>query len=203
MPKCVIISLCFVLSSLASCATAQPISGDHAWQMAATTWQTGQHTVWELDWPAAPVGGPVTVETWRVGDQYRYEILEAIAPALIGESLVFNGYTAWQYNRFDSMPPVALDAPQLSPVSDAFVTVDRLIATPPQTATQEPVQTVHGPAQKISLRYNNGDQLILWRDDETQLPVRVVFSMVENEAKLDARDFEPLVKPPERLFTMP
>jgi len=171
--------------------------------MVFDTWQTDQHGVWVLDWPAAPVGGPVTVEMWRAGNVFRYEILEAVAPALIGETLVFNGQTAWQFNQFDSVPPLVLDSPRLSPVSDVFVVIDRLITTSPQSATQEAAQTIHGPAQKISMRYDHGDQLIVWRDDKTQLPVRVFFSVDGQHATLTARDIEPLVDPSERLFTMP
>lgn len=171
--------------------------------MVAEAWQTDQHVGWVLDWPAAPVGGPVTVETWRAGDSFRYEILEAVAPALIGETLVFNGQVARQYNRFDSDAPVVLDAPHLSPVSDAFAEINRLIATSPQSANQEATQTIHGPAQKISLNYANGDQLTMWRDNKTQLPVKVVLAVNGQQAILKARDFEPLVNPSKKLFTMP
>ncbi len=170
--------------------------------MAAAIWQTEQHITWELDWPAAPVGGPLTVETWRSGERYRFEILEAVAPALIGETLVFDGRKAWQYKRFTAEPPVTLTSPQLSPVSDAFAVIDQLLATPPQTATQEAAQTIHGPALKITLMFANGDRLLLWRDEETQLPVRVIFSVGGKEARLEARDFEPLPDPPEGLFEL-
>lgn len=171
--------------------------------MVAEAWQTNQHVVWVLDWSAAPVGGPVTVETWRAGGFYRYEILEAVASALIGETLVFNGQTAWQYNRFDPDSPVVLDSPRLSPISDAFAVIDRFITTPPQSATQETTQTIHGPAQKINLIYANSDQLTMWRDNKTQLPVKVVFSVNGQQATLNARDFESLVNPSARLFTRP
>ena len=188
---------------LISCVAAQPLPPDQAQTVAADAWQTDQQGVWVLDWPVAPVGGPVTVETWQAGNSFRYEILEAVTPALIGEILVFNGQVAWNYNRFDSDPPVVLDSPRFSPVSDAFAVIDRLIVTLPRSATQEPTQTIHGPAQKISLSYANGDQLTVWRDDKTQLPVKVIFSVNGQQATLNARDFEPLVNPSERLFTMP
>jgi hypothetical protein len=125
-----------------------------------------------------------------------------VAPALIGETLVFNGQTAWQYNRFAAEPPVPLTLPRLSPVSDAFAAIDQLLITPPQTATQEIDQTIHGPAQKITLRFNNGDRLLLWRDEKTQLPVRVIFSVGGKEARLEARRFEVLVNPPDGLFEL-
>ena len=166
------------------------MSPDPAQAIVANAWQSDQHIVWELDWPAAPAGGPLTVETWRMnedyrgdeyrgdtyrGDRYRYEILESAAPALVGETLVFNGQKAWQYNRFSTEGPVAPELPWLSPVSDAFAMIDTLIASSPQTATQEFVQIIHGPAQKITLTFDNGDRLILWRDEETQLPVKIYF----------------------------
>jgi len=192
-----------ILIFLTSCVAAQPLPLDEAQTIVADAWQTDQQVVWVLDWPAAPVGGPVTVETWRAGNAFRYEILEAVAPALIGETVVFNGQTAWNYNRFDPDSPVVLDSPRLSPISDAFDVIDRLIATSPQLATQEATQTIHGPAQKISLTYANGDQLTMWRDNKIQLPVKVVFSVNGQRTTLHARDFEALVKPSERLFIMP
>jgi hypothetical protein len=195
--------LAALLVLLTSCAQVQSLAVTQAQTMVAEAWNTHQHGIWVLDWPAAPVGGPVTVETWRAGDIYRYEVLEAVAPALIGETLVFNGQTTWRYNRFDSVSPVVLDSPHLSPISDAFAAIDRLTATLPQLATQEATQTSYGPAQKISLSYTNGDQLIVWRDGKTQLPVKVVFSVYGQQATLNARDVEPLVNPPERLFAMP
>jgi hypothetical protein len=195
--------LTIFLVLLTSCAPTKSLPPDEAQSILAAAWQTDQHVVWVLDWPAVPVGGPVTVEIWRAGGSIRYEILETVAPALIGETLVFNGQTAWHYNRFDSDLPVALDLPRLSPVSDVVAVVDRLIATTPQLAGWETSQTVHGPAQKINLTYANGDQLTLWQDDETKLPVRIVFSMNGQQATLDARDSEPLVSPSSALFTVP
>ncbi|MBN1219219.1 MAG: hypothetical protein JXM69_09840 [Anaerolineae bacterium] len=190
------------LLALPTCTTGHPMSPDQAQAIVAAAWHADQHIVWELDWPAAPVGGPLTVETWRVGERYRFEILESVAPALIGETLAFDGQTAWQSNRFDSEPPVRLDSPRLSPVTDAFATIDRLIATPPQTATLETGQTGHGPAQKISLAFANGDRLIFWGDEATQLPVRIIFEVGGKEATLKARSFEALVDPPQALFTL-
>ena len=188
---------------LTSCVAAQPLLPEQAQNIVADAWQTDQHGVWVLDWPTVPIGGPVTVETWRAGNSLRYEILEAVTPALIGETLVFNGQAAWQYNRFDSAPLIVLDSPRLSPVSDAFAVIDRLVTTPPQLASQEATQTIHGPAQKISLTYANGDQLAVWRDDKTQLPVKTVFLVNGQQATLNARDFEPLVNPSAGLFTLP
>jgi hypothetical protein len=185
-----------------ACTSKQPMNSDQAQATLARAWQTDQHIVWEIDWPAAPVGGPLTVETWRADQRYRFEILESTAPALVGETLIFDGQTAWQYNRFATEPPVTLTSPQLSPVTDAFAMIDKLIATLPQTAKQEFVQTIHGPAKNITLTFVNGDRLSLWRDEETQLPIRVLFSVGAKEAKLEARSFEPLIDPPRALFEL-
>ena len=106
-----------ILFCTTGCTVERPIQPDQAQAIAAATWQTGQHITWELDWPATPVGGPLTVETWRMDVNYRFEVLEAVAPALIGETLVFDGHTAWQYNRFAAKPPVMLASPRLSPVT--------------------------------------------------------------------------------------
>jgi hypothetical protein len=191
-----------LLPVLAACTTEQPLPPNQAQTLIADAWQADQHIVWELDWPAAPIGGPLTVETWRAGQRYRFEILESVAPALVGETLVHDGQTAWQYNRFGPESPVRLDSPRLSPVTDAFTIVDGLITRPPQTATLEQTQTSHGPAQKISLTFANGDRLILWRDEDTHLPVRVVFEVRRTKATLEARHFERLVDPPQALFTL-
>ncbi len=197
------LALFFLYSFLTACAAAPSLPADQAQQRVAGVWHTHQHTVWVLDWPATPVGGAVTVETWRAGDQYRYEILEAVAPALIGEMLVVDGQTAWQTNRFDDEPSLALESPSLPPVSDAFLLVERLVALPPQSATQETVQTVHGAAQKISVRYANGHHLTLWQDEISALPVKIVVSTGQSQLTLTARAFEPLVDPPKSLFDRP
>ena len=185
-----------------ACTSAQPMNPDQAQATLARTWQDDQHIVWEIDWAAAPVGGPLAVETWRADQRYRFEILESAAPALVGETLIFDGQTAWQYSRFAAEPLVTLASPQLSPVTDAFAIIDKLIATPPQTARQEFVQTIHGPAQKIALTFDNGHRLIFWRDEEQQLPVRILFSVEGKEARLEARSFEALVDSPRALFEL-
>jgi hypothetical protein len=191
-----------IVLGLIACAAEQPMNPDLAQAIVANAWQADQHIVWELDWPAAPVGGPLTVETWRAGNRYRFEILEAVAPTLIGETLVFDGQTAWQFNRFSGEPPLSLDVPYLSPVMEAMVVIDKLMTTPPQTATQELAQTIHGSAQKVTLSFANGEQLAFWRDDKTGLPVRVMFLVGGKAARLEARSFEVLVDPPRALFEL-
>jgi outer membrane lipoprotein-sorting protein len=191
----------FLVLVLSACAAPESISASAAQTALTSAWQADQHTVWEIEWPAAPVGGPLTVETWRAGPAYRYEILEATAPDLVGQTLIFNGQTAWRYNRFE----LSQSAPQsgearLSPVTDAFAVVVRLMAAEAETATQEAIHLSSGPTQKMTLTFANGDSLSLWRDEASGLPVRVTFTLAGQSATLHARSFEPLSDPPEELF---
>jgi hypothetical protein len=195
------VALIFLSLALSACAAREPLSPAAAQPILAQTWQADQHVVWEIEWPAAPVGGPLTVETWRAGSRYRFEILEATAPDLVGQTLIFDGQTARRYRRFDPFQ----DAPQagearLSPVSDAFAIINHLLVTAPETATQETLRLSSGPAQKLTLSYRNGDSLTLWRDEATGLPVRVMFTLGGQSAALRARSFAPLPDPPEGLF---
>jgi outer membrane lipoprotein-sorting protein len=195
----------FIISlSLMACTVVEPLKPAQAQTIIALAWQADQHVVWALDWPAAPTGGPLTVETWQSGPAYRYEILESAAPALVGEVLVSDGQRVWRYNRLnvpERSPDFNLDAPaRLSPLTDALAQIDRLLATTPLTATQESAQTIHGPAQKITLTYTNGDSLSLWQDDQTGLPVRVMSVINGQPVTLNTREVEPLVDPPTGLF---
>jgi outer membrane lipoprotein-sorting protein len=206
MMRSALIFIHLLTFSLCACASPQPVSPATTQTALLEAWAADQHTVWEIDWPDAPVGGPLTVETWRVGSWYRYEILESTAPALVGEILVFDGQTAWQYNRFDdsllSSHKQGKEASELalSPVSDAFAVINRLLTTPAQTAGQEAVTFNHHSTQKITLTFDHGDQLALWRDETTNLPVRITFAAGGQEATLKARSFERLTNPPAGLF---
>jgi len=187
---------------LIACHPAQAIEPAAAKQMLADAWSVDQYTVWEIEWATMPIGGALVVETWQSGSRYRYEILESPAPALIGQTLVFDGQQAWQYNRLD--PPHAFtSAPAtLSPVTDAFAVIDRLITTNPQSATHEKTQANFISTTKIEAMYPNGDRLTLWRNVETGLPVRIQFEVDGQQATLNARDGDPLINPPEKLFSI-
>ena len=200
MPIRIAVFINFVFFAVTACAASQPVTPDLAQQILSDTWHTDQHVVWELDWPAAPVAGPLTVETWRAGNRYRFEILEAAAPALIGETLVFDGQQAWRYNRFD--PPASfIPAPAiLSPVSEAFLFIDTRLDILPKTATQQAARVNLGPAKKFSITYPNGDRLILWRDEASGLPARIEFASDKHQITLNARHAEPLLDPPDELF---
>jgi outer membrane lipoprotein-sorting protein len=196
----VLLSLNLLLLTLSACAAPEPVSAKAAQATLAAAWQVDQHIVWEIAWPAAPVGGPLTVESWRMGQRYRFEVLEATAPDLVGQTLLSDGQTTWRYNRFDTEMPPAPSLPLLPPVSDAFAFINRVMAATPETAVQEAVQLRTGPAQKITLTFDSGSNLTLWRDETTGLPVQVIFQIGQQQATLRARSFEPLLDPPEALF---
>jgi hypothetical protein len=186
---------------LAACSTPQAIEPQPAQAALTRAWQTDRHVVWEIDWPAAPTGGPVTVETWQTDDRYRYEILESTAPDLVGQMLIFDGQQAWLDDRFDMEPAQPLSPPHLSPVSETFAMIDRLLARPPARAASQTSSILnHGPVQKTELTYPNGDLLVIWLEPEQKLPVRIVFSVAGGQARLEARHIEPLPDPPPGLF---
>lgn len=186
--------------TLSGCTTPEPIGAQAAQAALMHAWQADQHVVWELEWPAAPVGGLLTVESWRAGQRYRFEILESSAPNLVGQILIFDGQTGWRYNRFDLERPPSSSSPSLPPVSDAFAIIARLTESAPELASQETVQHARGSTQKITVLFNPADSLTVWRDEATGLPVRVIFVVAGQQATLRARSFEPLPNPPEGLF---
>lgn len=194
------ILMTFGLSLIACVPSQQSLPPQRAQEVLAQVWQADAHITWEIDWPDAPTSGPLTVETWRAGDRYRLEILEAVAPALRGETLVFDGQNAWRYNRFQ--PPTVFEpvSPILSPVSDAFNVVDRLLQISPNLAVQEPAYLNGISAQKVELTFVNTGWLRLWWDRQTGLPLQVIFSVQGQQVKLQARQAEPLVNPPDELF---
>jgi hypothetical protein len=191
----------FIIFVTGACAAPrQMLPPQQAQAIVTGMWQADQHIVWELDWPAAPVGGPLTVESWRAGERYRFEILEAAAPALRGETLVFDGQQGWRYNRF--APPAAFSpvSPALPPVSDAFNRVEQLLQLTPETASQTAAQLDSAPAQEIELAFANGDKLTAWRDLETGLPRRIVVRAAGQELTLRAREIETLANAPPEIF---
>lgn len=197
--KLVMTLSCLILVASA-CSESQPVDPDIAQQKLNTLWNIDQHIIWEIDWPAAPVGGPITVETWRAGSRYRYEILESTASALIGETLVSDGKNRWQYNRFDPPPTFEPTSNSLSPVSDVFTLIDRLLMTPAVSAREAPAQINLQPVWMSSLTFAGDDKLTIWWSQKTSLPVRVQFSIDGQSGELLARQAEPLPNPPPALF---
>lgn len=200
--KTLILLAFVVMTTVIACAPAQSIEPESAQQAIANAWQINQHAVWELDWPNAPVGGPLTVEIWQAGNRYRYEILEAPAPTLIGQTLVFDGQTGWQYNRLNPPESFSPVEPQLSPVTDAIAIINQLLDTPPQAATQKAVAINSVLVQEIALMYANGDTLTLWQDEQMKLPLKIEFSTGNQQATLQARSIEKLLNPRPELFTV-
>ncbi|MDX1520359.1 MAG: hypothetical protein R3264_01870 [Anaerolineae bacterium] len=188
------------MTHLVACQAGQSIDPQIAGQWVTDSWQRDQHTVWEIEWPAMPVAGPVTVETWRAGERYRYEILEAPSPMLGGETLIFDGERAWHYNRFDPEPPLETREPWLSPISDAFALITTLLENPPAEARQAADTLRSGPSQRLTFDFETGQQLIFWRDEATGLPVRLHILGPELSLSLDSRSVEPLIDPPPGLF---
>lgn len=201
MPIKILILTNLMLFCWTGCAAEQQLDPSAAQAAIAAAWRSPQHTVWQIDWPAAPTGGRLTVETWRANGRYRFEILESTAPALVGQTLIFDGQNAWRGNRFEADALQIVSAPLLAPVSETFEVIDRLLACPATAATEQAGSTLnHGLAQIMGLSCANGDSLVMWLDQATGLPVRVKFSLKGNQADLQARYLEPMLQPPAGLF---
>jgi hypothetical protein len=195
-----ILTLMIFITIIIACRSPQIVQPQEAQQALGRIWQADAHIVWELDWPAAPVAGPLIVETWRAGPAHRLEILEAVAPAVRGETLVFDGQTAWRYNRFQPPTNIQPASPSLSPVTDALMLIDRLLQAPPEQAVQDIVYLNGVLTQKTELIFANADRLTLWSDRQLGLPVQLEFSIQGQQATLRARQIEPLSRPPAGLF---
>jgi outer membrane lipoprotein-sorting protein len=186
---------------LTGCAAAVPIEPAPAQQLIRQAWQAHQHAVWDIDWPAAPVGGPVAAEIWQAGPRRRIEILEAPAPALIGQALVTDGHSTWLLNRLalNSQPP--LTATQLAPVTPLIELVNRQLAQPAQTAASQAGQINDIPARQITLIFADETRLSLWLDNKTNLPLQLILTDGAQSAKIRARSVAPLPQPPPELFS--
>lgn len=194
-----------LLAALPACAAAQPLDAAQARATVLAAWQANQHAVWELNWPNSPVAGPITVETWRAGNCARgncarYEILEAEAPALVGQSLVVAGPQSWQFNRLEAAEPTLATYPELAPVTPAITLINRLLANTPAAATLERARVNTVWADKISLQFKTGDRLVFFVETATGLPVQIEFAAGEQSGRIRARSVEPLPQPPPELF---
>lgn len=194
-----------VFMSLSGCAATETIEPGAAQTDLNRAWQADQHTVWEINWPEAPLGGPLVVETWRTGGRYRFEVLEAEAAALFGQVLVFDGRQGWRYNRFEPEPPVESAPPALAPVTELLAKINAASTARPEHATARPARLDHGPAQEFRLSYGREPggaekYLTWWRDVDTGLPVRIHLVDGQQEITLRARSFEPLPRSQPELF---
>lgn len=199
-----ILGLLGLILAATGCAAAQPIAPAAARQQVINAWQADQQAVWALDWPAVPVAGPVTAAVWRNGPNLRLEILEAAAPALLGQTLIVRGAAAWHTNRFDRPPQPQPSAPALPPLTDAFALIESTLAQTPTTASRQAVGTVaHGPAEVIRLGYPGGHSLTAWLHRETGLLLRLDLAVEAGQLSLQAHRVEPLPNPPAGLFDPP
>ena len=199
-----------LLLTITACQNTRQLAPHTAQQMVEASWQQEAHILWQIEWAAMPSGGPLTVESWRAGERYRYEILEATAPALVGEILIFDGQTAWQYNHLSNEAfiieaptneaPAPLPTPWLSPISDIFWSINQRLAEPPLKAEVRATELSHGPAQEISLIYAADETFILWQDEQTGLPARLRFTANGAIVQLTARELDRLADPPLELF---
>jgi hypothetical protein len=196
--------LAVILLPITACSLATPLPVELAQQQVHAAWLADRHTVWEIDWPNTPVAGSVTVECWQAQDRYRYEVLETPAPALLGEVLIYDGTTAWRYNRLNPESSLQPTEPVLSPVTDVFALIGGLLNQSPVQATVDTDTVLFKPAQKLNLIFENGDTLTAWLDEPTgTILLRVEFSSGNNSGTLTAHQSEILVSPTDRLFTAP
>lgn len=199
-----VLLILFLMTGCAAGSHSGSLPPAIARQTIRTAWQTEQHAVWQLEWPNAPLNGNLTVEVWRNETSQRLEILEAPAPGLWGQTLVFDGHTAWLFNRFEAVPPVIRPDAHLAPVTDAFNLIERLLNSPAQRATSEPVTILqHGSTQKITLFFNNDEQLTFWLLPNHNLPVRIVLTSKTNQFTLKATHVEKMITPLPGLFKPP
>lgn len=184
----ILILLCSVLTFVNfGCSRSQSVDPAAAQRVLADAWSAPQHTVWEIEWSAIPLSAPLTVESWRSGSRYRFEILEATAPALVGQAVMFDGEQGWQYNRFEPAASLTSTVTGLSPVSDVFDAIARRLEEKPETAVEkmEPVDSVS--VRKVTLTFTNGDHLSMWIAAESGLPLRVEIDIGGQLALLQAR----------------
>ncbi|GAB4437269.1 MAG: hypothetical protein Kow0031_19100 [Anaerolineae bacterium] len=202
MKNFVLLACCVALLA-AGCTVAEPAEPRPAAARVTAAWQAGQHTVWELYWPAAPVGGPVTVESWQADGRYRYEILETAAPGLLGETLAFDGRTAYRYNRLNPPAEFTPSEPHMSPVSDAFARISAQLAQPAIAATGQPAQLNGRPVWHINLTFAGGATLAAWLDESTGLLAQIEVAGGNGDLmRLHARTAAPLPDPAPELFTV-
>lgn len=168
--------------------------------MVFKTWQADYHAVWEIDWAAMPIGGALTIEVWRAGERYRHEILESTAPALVGETLVFDGRQGWRYQRFDPDSLTSVASPHLAPMSEVVAIVDTLLTQPIQRAEMQQVWVGDEPTRHITLIFDQETSLSVWVAGDTKLPHRLRFRQNGMPVTLTARSIEPLTTPPDGLF---
>jgi hypothetical protein len=202
MSRFLLLLACFLGVLLPACAPARPVEAPPAQAQLLAAWQASHHSVWELAWPAAPAGGPLTVETWQADGRYRHEILEAAAPALLGATLVFDGRAAYRYNRLNPPAKFTPVEPGLSPVSDALARLSERLEQPATRATQQPAQLNGRPAQLITLTFADDVTLAAWLDTASGLITQIELTGGGQQLRLTTRFTEPLPQPAPELFSV-
>ncbi|MDM8526831.1 hypothetical protein QUF58_01355 [Anaerolineales bacterium HSG24] len=192
-----------------ACQAPHAIEPEIAQQDLQKAWKANQHTVWEINWPTAPIGGVIVVEYWQFDNQYRFEILESTSTRLVGETLISNGNSICRYNRFelfelDEISLVETTSSQLSPVTDLFSMIDRLLHYSTSLSAQQQVtSTLEGASKKIELLLADQTRLIFWLDVKTKLPLRIELITARENILLKAQSNKPLIRPPQGLFSRP
>ncbi len=146
----------------------------------------------------------MTVASWQAEQRYRYEILESTAPALIGETAVFDGQRLFTFNRLTISPHHPLQPNRqvngLSPMFEVVSLIENGLADPAVVATETQTRLNGAVTQRLTLRYVDGGELTMWIAPETGTLKQVVVRMGTRTITLTARQSDPLPNPSLDLF---
>lgn len=202
-----IILMANILIWLPACQNVQPSGLLLSYEEIGRLWRADHHAVWAVDWPTAPIANEVVVECWVNRARYRLEILEATPADLIGQTVLFDGEQFYRLNRFENdirreiQLRSAVRFHGISPISDGFNIVDKLLAQSPTSTHITDQQLIHGLTTRYVFKYGGEDYLIFWTDHAGGEIVRIEFQFQGQQAKLQARLYEPLPYVHEALFT--
>jgi len=188
-----------VTCALQGCFSINSIEHVAAQQKLRAAWQANQHAIWQIEGAQLPVGGPMVVEVWQVGRQYRWEILESSAIQLVGETLIFNGHEAWRYNRFEATPAqFKTTSSTLMPITAVFALVTTYLIQPPIAATDQTTWLLRNESETITLIFADETQLIM--ELATGLPKFIKLVRGGKTMMLKARQMDLLARPMKGLF---
>lgn len=163
-------------------------------------WAQGWHGVWELQWSAMPVPGPVVFEGWVTENRarQRYEILEADVPSLVGLAYVNDGSAAIIFNRLEETVPPERGGGDMpfSPVTDALAKVDRTLAQLPAVAQIRRAGTL----SRVDFSPAPGEAASVWVDETCGCVIRVTVHTSDSDFVLAARSMTKLDVPQPHLF---
>jgi hypothetical protein len=196
--KQILVLLLLGMCGLQGCFAPHFVEPLQAQQNLRVAWQANQHAVWQLAWEQLPVGGPVVVEVWQVGRQYRWEILEAPTIQLVGATVIFNGHETWRYNRFEATPTqFGTTSPTLMPITAVFARVTAYLIQPPIAATRQ-ANWLGNESETITLVFADETQLTM--ELATGLPKCIKLVQGNEVIILKARQMELLAQPMKGLF---